>query len=94
MLSCGSGGVLTELLDDVALARAPVSEAAARELLEGLRIAAHADADVASLAAFVSRFSRIAAGAPWKDFTLEVNPVLWNENGALAVDGLLIIDAP
>lgn len=94
MVSCGSGGVLTELLDDVVIARAPIGERMSEELLARLRIARHPDASLAPLSAFVSRFSRLAASAPWRGFTLEVNPVVWNEEGALAVDGLLIIEEP
>jgi acyl-CoA synthetase (NDP forming) len=94
MLSCGAGGVLTELLEDVVLARAPVSEERATDLLRTLRIAREPNADIAPLAAFASHFSRLVAAAPWRAFTLEVNPVIWNEAGALAVDGLLIVEDP
>src|SRR5262249_14975680 len=41
MVSGGAGGNLTELIGDVALERAPVSEAVALDLLERLRIARH-----------------------------------------------------
>ena len=38
MVSCGSGGGLTELIDDVVTARAPVGSALAADMLERLRI--------------------------------------------------------
>jgi acetyltransferase len=91
MVSCGSGGVLTELIDDVVTERAPVSEALAAYMLERLRIRGPLSTDHAS--AFIARFSELAATAPWKRFILEVNPVLCTREAAVAVDGLLIIEA-
>jgi acetate---CoA ligase (ADP-forming) len=91
MVSCGSGGVLTELIDDVVTERAPVSEALATYMLERLRITRELPADRA--AAFIARFSALASTAPWEKFVLEINPVLWTREAAIAVDGLLIIEA-
>lgn len=95
MVSCGSGGVLTELIDDVVTERAPASKALATTMLGRLRIgkalaAAHATDPAA---AFIARFSELAATAPWSKFILEVNPVLCSRETAIAVDGLLIIEA-
>ena len=36
----------------------------------------------------------LAAGAPWRRFVLEVNPVKWGDDRVIAVDGLLVIDDP
>ena len=47
---------------------------------------------MADLAALVSRFSRLAASAPWPGFAFEMNPVKWRAEGAVAVDGLIVID--
>jgi acyl-CoA synthetase (NDP forming) len=89
MVSCGSGGVLTELINDVVTERAPVGEALAVHMLSRLRIKEESGA----AAAFISRLSQLAAGAPWERFILEINPVLWSRDAAVAVDGLLIIEA-
>jgi acyl-CoA synthetase (NDP forming) len=95
MVSCGAGGGLAELIDDLALARAPLTEAAARALLERLRVVKVAGgADLRPLAQFVADFSQLAAAAPWAGFTLEVNPVRWHADGVVALDGLLIIEKP
>jgi acyl-CoA synthetase (NDP forming) len=99
MVSCGAGGTLTEVLDDVALARAPVGEAQARRMLERLRIVRHAgrlapEAPIEAPAAFVAAFSRLAASAPWRRFVLEVNPIRWNRDGVVAIDGLLVVEEP
>jgi acetyltransferase len=96
MVSCGSGGVLTELIDDVVTERAPVSEALAAFMLEQLRSRRHAS-DAKGLltpdraAAFIARFSELASTAPWKRFIFELNPVLWTRESTVAVDGLLIV---
>ncbi len=89
VVSCGSGGVLTELINDVVTERAPVGEALAVHMLSRLRI----KEESAAAAAFISRLSQLAAGAPWERFILEINPVLWSRDAAVAVDGLLIIEA-
>lgn len=97
VVTLGAGGNATELLDDVVIARAPIGEAAAREMIAGLRITRALGAaapDPAPLAAFVARFARLAAAMPWRDFALELNPVMWREDAAIAVDGLLIITHP
>ena len=96
MVSCGSGGVLTELIDDVVTERAPVSEALAAYMLDRLRSRRHASDTKVALAlvhatAFIARFSELASTAPWTRFIFEVNPLLWTRESAVAVDGLLIV---
>lgn len=96
MVSCGSGGVLTEVIDDVVTERAPVSQALAASMLERLRTRRHASDTRGALAtdhaaAFIARFSELAYTAPWKRFVFEINPVLWSRDSAVAVDGLLVI---
>jgi acetyltransferase len=96
MISVGAGGGMTELLDDVVTARAPVDETVAADMIGRLRIAAHAkDAsgplDRSVPAAFVAQLSGLCASAPWARFTFEVNPIRWNRAGVVAVDGLLVI---
>jgi acyl-CoA synthetase (NDP forming) len=98
MVSCGSGGGLTELLDDVVTERAPVGSGLAADMLERLRIRSHARDGRGPLpsddaAAFIARFSELAATAPWPRFTFEVNPIKWTREGVVAVDGLLIVEA-
>jgi acetyltransferase len=98
MLTCGAGGNLTELLDDVVVERAPVDEALVLHLLGQLRIVRQARPDPGrdprSAARFITEFSRLAATAPWRRFVLEVNPIKWSREGAVAVDGLLIVEEP
>jgi len=99
MVTCGAGGTLTELLDDVVVERAPVDVPLALDLLDRLRIGRRARQldqrlNPEAAAEFVARFSRLAATAPWRRFVLEVNPLKWTPEGAVAVDGLLIVEEP
>jgi acetyltransferase len=99
MIVCGAGGNLAEILEDVTLERAPFDTARAADVLRRLRIvrgASHVDpaAEIQAAAAFVSRFSQLAVSAPWRSFVLEVNPIKWHADRAVAVDGLLVIGNP
>lgn len=96
MVGCGMGGGMTEIIDDVALARAPIDEDGAYDLLGRLRSIARLpellpDAQRRQAADFIARFSSLVAGAPWPSFTFEVNPVKIGTSEMAAVDGLLII---
>ena len=93
LVSVGIGGVLTELLDDVVFAPAPVNDEAAsrmidrlrgRRLLDGLRGAA--PADVGQLARIVSRVSRGLVGSGIQE--VEINPLVWDGQEWVAVDWL------
>ncbi len=97
MISCGSGGRLAELIDDVVTARAPVTEAVALDMVERLRCRGAARdeqglLDASAPAAFIARLSQLGAGAPWQRFTFEVNPIKWTRAGVVAVDGLLVVE--
>jgi len=46
---------------------------------------------LAQAADFIARFSALVAGAPWENFTLEINPLKLAAEGAMAVDGLLVL---
>ncbi len=88
----GLGGVLTEVVADVAFALAPVSPATAEDLLRSLRGAAVFDGvrgrpgvDMPALAAIVSAVAAVAAAHP-ELVELEVNPVFAGPNGVLALD--------
>jgi len=98
VVSCGAGGGLVEVIDDVAIARAPIDRGGARRLLARLRlvrglVASRSAPDLDALAGFVAEFSQLAACAPWERFVLEVNPLVWSAAGVTAVDGLVIIEA-
>lgn len=97
MIACGTGGGLTELVQDVVTHRAPVDRETAAVMIESLRIRSHAkDTEgllpVEPAAAFVAEFSQLTASAPFDRFVFEVNPIKWTRQGAIAIDGLLILE--
>jgi hypothetical protein len=66
-------------------------------MIERLRSRRHAKDEDGALptqpaADFVAAFSSLAAAAPWTRFVFEVNPIKWTRDGAVAVDGLLIVE--
>ena len=99
MVSCGAGGNLTELIDDVVLERAPVSEPLARDMLGRLRLVRHASRQdpPPSTSRRPRASSAVLRGWPrprrGRGSSFEVNPIRVSEEGA-AVDGLLVIDGP
>jgi acetate---CoA ligase (ADP-forming) len=97
MVGCGIGGEMTEIVDDVVFARAPIDAEDACDLLMRLRTLRRLP-DLLSgrqqerAALFIARFSALVVTAPWQRFTLEVNPLKLGEHDVAAVDGLLIIE--
>ena len=96
VVGCGLGGGMTEIIDDVVFARAPIDAAGAADLLGYLKtVKRHPDFLSAEqkqmAAAFIASFSALAASAPWPEFTLEINPLKLGKETAVAVDGLLIV---
>lgn len=97
MVGCGMGGGLTEIIDDVVFARAPLDAEGAFDLLARLKTLRRLP-DLLSqrqrvlAAGFIARFSALAATAPWQRFTFEVNPLKLGKDDLAAVDGLLLIE--
>ena len=100
IVACGAGGTIAELLKDVAVRVAPVTDVAAREmirslatfpLLDGYRGAPRAD--VSALEEVVLRVSALASG---HDVIREMdcNPVLVGETRAVVVDARVRVSAP
>jgi acetyltransferase len=97
MVGCGMGGGMTEIIDDVAFARAPIDGDGAFDLLGALRTLRRlpqllSEPQRRAAADFIARFSVLAASAPWRSFTLEVNPLKVGADDVAAVDGLLLIE--
>jgi acetate---CoA ligase (ADP-forming) len=92
----GIGGIYAELLEDTAVALAPVDRVQAEELIRSLRGAAILEGargrpavDVRAAAEAVSTLSRLAASRP--DLAaIEINPLLVTPSGALALDARVL----
>jgi acyl-CoA synthetase (NDP forming) len=100
VVTVGAGGVLAELIADVELRLAPVSQAEALAMLRGTRIGRLLDgwrgaarADVAALARLVATLSEVAWANRGHIAGIDLNPVLARPDGAYALDAL-IVDRP
>lgn len=94
----GLGGIFVELLNDSAVALAPVSEAQARDMLDRLRGRALLDgfrgscpADIRQIAAAVARVSELMADHQDAIEELDVNPLVISSGNAVAVDALIVL---
>lgn len=92
----GLGGVLVEVLRDVAFRACPVSETQARAMIDELKGRAILDGvrgkppvDVAAAARALARLSQVAAANAGRFDTIEVNPLLAMPEGAVMLDALV-----
>jgi acetate---CoA ligase (ADP-forming) len=98
LVMVGLGGVLAEVLDDVAIRLAPVTLTVAREMLDELRgarllsgVRGRTGVDREALAELIVG---VAAFAVDRSDVLEIdlNPVIATADGAVAVDALVVVD--
>src|SRR5699024_9197510 len=98
MLAVGMGGILVEVLNDVALSPLPVDKNAVidmlkklrgKQLLEGVRGAAPADTE--RLAAIVSRIANVAAAMGDRLETAEIIPLRVEGSQIEALDALVVL---
>jgi acyl-CoA synthetase (NDP forming) len=92
VLTLGAGGVLTEVLDDVAVRLLPVDEYDVRDMLSEIRVsrllAGHRgtpSADLTALTALVCRLQDVVADWPY-GFALDLNPVVALPERAVVLD--------
>jgi acetate---CoA ligase (ADP-forming) len=99
VIVAGTGGINVELFKDVAVRLAPVSPAAAEEMLRSTRAARLLDGwrgkprgDIAAAAAIVSRLSHLIAELEGEVREIEINPlaVLPAGQGCVPLDCLLV----
>jgi acyl-CoA synthetase (NDP forming) len=96
ILLVGTGGLYAEIVKDVAVSLAPVTEAGAEALFRSLRVAPLLDeargrpaVDVAAAARAAARLSRVAAEHP-EIAEIEINPLLALSDGALGLDARIV----
>jgi acetyl-CoA synthetase (ADP-forming) len=89
----GAGGVFVEVLRDTAVALAPLTTSHARELIESLKLwplldgaRGRAKLDVDALADALVRVSRLAHALGPALVELDINPLLVQESGVIALD--------
>jgi acyl-CoA synthetase (NDP forming) len=93
----GTGGIFAEVLRDVAVRPLPLDITDAREMVESLR--GHAllkgargrpPADIDALVDVVMAVARLASTCGDRIAELDLNPVIVNAGGAVAVDSLIV----
>jgi acetyltransferase len=94
----GIGGVLVEVLKDVAFRRAPFDEPEALQMLGELRMGALLDGvrgqsavDRSAIAQMLAGLSRFAAAMQERLAELDLNPVLVGPDGPVAVDCVMVL---
>ena len=99
VVMAGLGGVLIEVLKDVAFRKAPVSQEEALRMLDELKGRAVLDGlrgkppvNRARLARLISSVSCFGAAAGGRLRELDLNPVLLSREDAVAVDWLMVLD--
>lgn len=99
VVAVGLGGILVEVLADVAFRLAPIDLGTALQALHSLRgfavlegVRGQAGVDLEALAATVASASRMLAAVPEID-ELDLNPIIARDTGAIAVD-VRVIGAP
>ena len=99
VVTVGAGGVLAEMLDDVAFRKAPIDHAEADRMIAELKVARVLEGargrprcDIAALASAAATLSRFAAAHADVIESVDVNPfvVLRDGDGGLALDALVI----
>jgi hypothetical protein len=97
ILLVGAGGLYAEIVKDVAVALAPVTEAGAEALLRSLRVAPLLDGargkpavDVAATSRAAAALSRVAAEHP-EILEIEINPLLALPDGVLGLDARIVL---
>ena len=98
VVACGAGGVLVEVMKDVALRLSPLTAEDASEMIRGLRsyplLTGYRGAPPADLAAFQNvllRLSALAEDLP-QIAELDCNPLMVGQHGAVVVDARIRID--
>jgi acetyltransferase len=92
----GMGGTATELFKDVSIGFPPLNQTLARRLIEDTAIYKHASSighplNVKLLEEILVKFSQLVTDFP-EIKELDVNPLIVNENSAVAVDARIVIE--
>ena len=97
MVMVGSGGVYIEVLKDRIFSLAPFDEVEAKCMIDSLRtrpllagVRGAKPADINLLAKQLANFSQLAAELADVISEIDVNPIIVNEQGSIAVDALVI----
>jgi len=100
VISFGGGGTAVEVLGDSAVALPPLNHQLARELIDRTRVAKMLGqfrqmppADMDALVELLLRVSNMACELPWLQ-EMDINPVILDEHGVVAVDARIRVGFP
>ena len=100
VVSFGAGGTAVEIFADSQVALPPLNEYLSRDLIRGTRAARYLkqfrnlpEADIAKLTDVLQRVSEIACELPEVQ-ELDINPLLVDEKGVIAVDARVVVAPP
>jgi acetyltransferase len=95
----GAGGVMIELIDDRAMELPPLNQFLARRLIERSRVAetlgewrGASAVDMAALERILLRVSEMVCALPQLR-EMDINPIIVDESGAVAVDARIVVDS-
>ncbi len=98
VIAFGAGGTMIELMNDRAMELPPLNQFLARRLIERARVAetlgewrGAAPADMEALEQVLLRVSEMVCELPQLR-EMDINPIIVDESGALAVDARIVID--
>lgn len=99
VIMVGLGGVLIEVLKDVAFRKVPLSESQAEDMLADLRgkailrgVRGRAPVNHKALLEMIGAVSQLGAALGPRLATLDINPVLLGPDAAIAVDWLMVLN--
>jgi acetyltransferase len=100
VISFGAGGTWVEVMKDVAVALPPLNERLAKNLISRTKIATMLEqfrnlpaVNVDALVDVLLRVSNMACELPWLQ-EMDINPLILDENGAVAVDARVVVGLP
>ena len=100
VISFGAGGTFVEVMEDAAIAIPPINESLAYNLINRTKVAKSLGefrnmpaADIKGLVDVLLRVSNMACELPWLK-EMDINPLIVDENGAMAVDARIVVGIP
>ncbi|MHC4939329.1 MAG: bifunctional acetate--CoA ligase family protein/GNAT family N-acetyltransferase [Planctomycetota bacterium] len=100
VIAFGAGGTAVEVMEDQVVALPPLNDYIARDVIARTRVARVLDAfrdkpaaDIDSLVKVLLRISELVCALPGL-VELDLNPLIVDENGAIAVDARAVVERP
>jgi acetyltransferase len=100
VISFGSGGTNVEVMGDSAISLPPLNQRLALDLIQRTRVSKMLGefrnmpaADMDQLIEVLLRVSSMACELPWIQ-EMDINPLIMDENGIVAVDARIVVDYP